>query len=218
MTRIQVVLGYDHLLFMEGLKNLLEAEEDVEVVGMAQDGREVIRLCEQYHPEIVILDVALAGLNGIQATLHLKKMDPAISVIGCSISATQQLILKMLRAGANGFLNKNADRTELIKAIKTALKGEVYLSPSLSGSIIHQMLSKLPMTEEKKLDPLTLREKEVLQLMAEGKNMKQISALLKISPKTVETHRKNIMDKLNIHDMANLVKYAIRNGLTSLNS
>jgi len=218
MTRIRIVLGYDHLLFMEGLKTLLEAEEDIEVIGMAHDGREVIRLCEQYHPDIVILDVRLTGLNGIHTTLHLKKMDPAVSVIGCSISVTQQLILKMLRAGANGFLSKNADRAELLKAIKAVLKGEVYLSPSLSSSIIHQMLYKLPEVEEKKLDPLTLREKEVLQLMAEGNNMKQIAALLKISRKTVETHRKNIMDKLNIHDMANLVKYAIRNGLTSLNS
>ncbi len=216
-NKIRIVLAFDHLLFLEGLKYLLELNEDYQVIGMAQNGREIVKLCKTHRPDVLLLDVHLPGLNGIDITMRLRKSIPKMQIIGFSREPNRSLILRIFQAGAKGYLGKNSTPEELDLAIQSVLADKLYLSPSLSTAIIDEIIHKFQKGTEVISDPLTSREREVLQLISEGNNTKEISALLEISQKTVESHRKNIMDKLDLYNVADLVKYAIKNGIITLN-
>lgn len=204
----KILLADDHAVVRQGLRALLE-REGFEVVGEASDGREAIRLCEKYRPDVAVLDVAMPLLNGIDAAREINKSNPATKLVLLTMHTEDQLVLESLRAGVKGYLLKTRAADELVQAIHAVCKGETYLTQSISHTVVQAFLSKGTLPES----PLTDRERQVLQLVAEGKSNKEVASLLGISVKTAESHRSNIMDKLNIHDTAGLVRYAIRNGL-----
>jgi DNA-binding NarL/FixJ family response regulator len=210
-----VILADDHQIVRQGLRSLLAENPDLNVVGEAPDGREAVRLCAELNPEIVIMDVAMPGLNGIDATRQIQERNPGTHVVALSMHADRRFVAEMLRAGAKGYLLKESAFEELSAAIDAVLAGKVYLSPRIA-----EMVNGNGAPRESRIssvfDKLTKREREVLQLMAEGRSTKQIAMDLQVSVKTVETHRRQIMEKLDIHSVAELTKYAIREGLTTV--
>jgi len=206
----------DHIITRQGLRSLLETQSDIEVVAEAQDGRTAVRLTRQLSPDIVIMDVSMPDLNGIEATHQIVSDSENIKVIALSMHSDTLYVAEMLKSGASGYLLKDCAFDELIEAIRIVITGKTYLSPAISGVVVDDYLHRLSKSSASGADVLTDREKEVLQLMAEGKSTKQIALHLHISTKTVETHRRQIMNKLNLHSIAELTKYAIKKGLTSL--
>jgi DNA-binding NarL/FixJ family response regulator len=211
MKRIRVLLADDHALVRAGFRSLLENIPAVTVVAEAGNGREAIDLLRKHRPHIALMDIAMPGLNGLEALTRCKEF-PKTRVIILSMHATEEYVVQALRQGAAGYLIKDAAAGELTLAIRSILKGETYLSPSISRHVIDTYLKRVG-DKSGPFDQLTSRQREVLQLIAEGNNTKEIAFLLKLSVKTVETHRGHLMEKLGIHDIAGLVRFAMRAGL-----
>jgi len=213
---IRIILVDDHKIMREGLKALLEREPDIIIAGEAEDGQKAVNLACEIKPEMVIMDISMPNLNGIEATRQIKACSPAIKVLALSMHCDKQFVTKMLEAGANGFLLKDCPSDELLKAIRLIIQNQLYLSQKVANLIIKDYIHQIPRKESMQTPKLTNREKEVLQLLAEGNSTKEIASHLNLSIKTIETHRQQIMDKLNIHSIAELTKFAIREGITSL--
>lgn len=212
----KVFLTDDHKIMREGLRMLLEKHPGFEVVGEAEDGLEVIKKVRKLRPEVVIMDLGMPNLNGIEATRKIINEMPKIKIVGFSMHADRRFIVEMLKAGASAYLLKDCASEELVVAIRAVLADRIYLSPSLADTVIKDYINNIPRDSLSVFSILTAREREVLQLIAEGKNTKYIASKLYISVKTVETYRQNIKDKLNLSSIAELTKYAVREGLTSL--
>ncbi len=214
MKGLRVILAEDHQLVRAGIRKLLESLRGVEVVGEASDGREAIRLVRAHRPDILLTDIAMAGLNGMEATARVSREFPNVRTIVLSMYASEEYVLQALRAGASGYIVKEAATSELELALRAVAKGGTYLSPAVSRKVVDEYLSTAG-TEAGPLDRLTPRQREILQLVAEGKSTRDIAALLHVSVKTVETHRAQLMDRLEIYDVPGLVRYAIRVGMIS---
>jgi len=215
---IKVVLADDHQIVRHGLRTLLAAEPDIEVVGEADNGRAVVRLVQELAPQVVIMDISMPDLNGIEATRQIVSEAAGVKVIALSMHSDGLFVLNMFKAGASGYLLKDCALEELVKAVRTVMNRKIYLSPGISDIVIKDFVIGYSSGDSTSsaYSILTAREREVLQLMAEGKSTSQIADSLCISVKTVEAHRKQLMNKLDIHSVAELTKYAIRQGLTSL--
>jgi two-component system, NarL family, response regulator NreC len=210
----RLLLVDDHAVVRSGLKMLLGSESDVEIVGEAGTAAEAIEVAGTVAPDVILMDIGLPDLSGIDATREIKKRFPRISIVALTIHEDQEYFFKMLEAGASGYVPKRAAPEELLTAIRAAASGEVYLYPSLAKLLVTDYLSQDHPAEEKaNLDGLTEREREVLTYLAEGSTSEEIAVALVISPKTVDRHRENIMRKLNLHSRAELVRYAIRRGI-----
>jgi len=205
---IRIVLADNHALVRQGLKALLE-REGFQVAGEASDGQEVIRLVANVHPDVAILDISMPILNGIEAARELKKSAEQTKTILLTRHDEDQYVTEALRAGVRGYVLKNQAATDLVNAIRQVCSGRVYLSPSISDTVVQAFISKT----DPPSDPLTARERQVLQLVGEGKSTKEVAVLLGIETKTAETHRTRMMQKLDIHETAGVVRYAIRRGL-----
>jgi two-component system response regulator NreC len=210
----RLLLVDDHAVVRSGLKMLLSAEGDVEIVGEAGTAAEAIEVTGVVAPDVILMDIGLPDLSGIDATREIKKRFPKVAVVALTIHEDEEYFFKMLDAGASGYVPKRAAPEELLTAIRAAASGEVYLYPSLAKLLVTDYLTQEHLVSNKpKLDGLTEREREVLQYLAEGTSNDEIAVSLVISPKTVERHRENIMRKLNLHSRAELVRYAIRRGI-----
>jgi DNA-binding NarL/FixJ family response regulator len=216
MTALKVLLADDHRVIREGLKMLLNSYDGVEVVGEADNGRKVIAMLQKIVPDVIVMDVSMPELNGIDATIRIRKEYPSVKILALSMHTDRRFIEGMLKAGASGYLVKDCAATELFSAIEMVADGDIYLSPKIAGKIVKSYVNRSPSRRMPGAYKLTSREREILQLIAEGKDTKQIAYELFLSPKTVETHRRNIMEKLNIHNVAKLTKFAIKEGITSL--
>ncbi|MBN2456919.1 MAG: response regulator transcription factor [Sedimentisphaerales bacterium] len=216
MANIRILLAEDHKITRQGLRSLLDNQPDMEVIAEAEDGRTAVRLVRELSPDVVIMDVSMPELNGIEATRQIIGEFGGVKVIALSMHSDSLFVTEMLRSGASGYLLKDCAFEELARAIRAVTAGKVFLSPTISGVVVDDYLHRLTRTESSDSQLLTDREREVLQLLAEGKSTKQIALKLYISVKTVETHRRQIMNKLDIYSVAELTKYAIRKGLTSL--
>jgi two-component system, NarL family, response regulator NreC len=210
---IKILLADDHAMLRHGLSRSFEQEKDVTIIGQAEDGYSAIELTKELSPDLVIMDIGMPGLNGIETTRRIIQDCPKVKIIGLSMHSSDKYVREMFKAGASGYLLKNCSFDELVEAIKAVMSGNTYISPSIGDMIIKEYTSK-PDDEKSVFSILSQREREVLQLLAEGKSTKQIGQKLHVSPKTVEAHRLRIMDKLQIDNIAQLTKYAIQEGLT----
>ena len=215
MDPIRVLLADDHALVRAGICSLLEKLPDIEVVAEASDGREAIRLVEKHEPHVLLTDIAMPGLNGLEVTRHLANTFPKVRVLILSMYADEEHLYLALRAGAAGYLLKGSAREELELAIRAVARGDTYLSPPVAKITIREYSGRVN-AESCPLRKLSPRQEQVLQLIAEGKTTKQVALELNISVKTVETHRMQLMDRLGIHDIAGLVRFAIKVGLVGL--
>lgn len=215
---VRIVLADDHKVVREGLRSLIQKQRGMEIIAEADDGRTAVRLAGELSPDVVIMDVGMPNLNGIEATRQIVAKAGNIRVIALSMHSERKFVIEMLRAGASGYLLKDCAFEELVNAIQTVVAQRAYLSPKLADSVIKDYVRIIPESEISSLSLLTAREREVLQLLAEGKNTRESSSILNVSVKTVETHRQQIMEKLGIRSVAELTKYAIREGLTSIES
>ncbi len=204
----RMLLVDDHPVVRDGLRPLLE-HEGFEVVGEASNGHEAITLSQKLTPDVIVLDISMPLLNGIEAAREILKAHPKTKIIVLSMYAESRYVLESLRAGIVGYVIKSMAASKLLEAIHAVRRGETYLSPGVSKTVVDAYLAK----DDTPPDPLSIREREVLQLIAEGKNVKEIGSILEISTKTAESHRTNIMHKLDIHEVAGLVRYAIQRGL-----
>ena len=214
MNMTRVLLADDHALVRAGIRALMEKIPNVEVVGEAGTGRKALELVRSTLPNIVLMDIAMTELGGLEALPRITKDFPSVNVIILSAHANEEYVIRALREGASGYMLKDSATTELELAINSVIHGKAYLSPSISRTVIDDYLQRVSGAVSP-LEQLTSRQREILQLIAEGKNTKQIAAELDISIKTVESHRLQLMDRLDIHDIPGLVRYAIRNGLVS---
>ena len=215
---IKILLADDHEIFREGIHALLDKERDIEVVGGADNGKETVRLTQKLRPDVVVMDITMPDLNGIEATHQIKKKIPDTKVLCLSMHSDRKFVLEMFRAGASAYLLKNCAFKELTRAIHAVVANQCYVSPEITHIIIDESLANQPPAASSIRSILTARELQVLQLLAEGHNIKEIALFLNKSAKTIETHRRRIMKKLNIHSVAGLIKYAISEGLTSLDT
>lgn len=205
---VRVLIADDHEMFRQGLRVLLE-EEGFQFVAEASNGREAVQLCEQHHPEVAILDITMPLLNGIFAAREIIKSNPRTRVVLLTQHTEDRMVLESLRAGVTGYVLKTRASSELVHALRAVCRGEMYLTQSISRAVVQAFLTKESLPQR----PLSDRERQVLQLVAEGKTTKEIASLLGISVNTAESHRTNLMEKLDIHDTAGLVRYALRNGV-----
>lgn len=212
----RIILADDHNLMRRGLISLLSQQPDMDVIGEAKDGREALNLVRDLNPDIVVMDIAMPDLNGIEATRQIRAELPKIKIIALSMHSDESFVIEMFKAGVSGYLLKDCAINELISAIHAVLAGKVYLSPEIAGIVVKDFLRDSKENDPSTFSVLTPREREVLQLIAEGKTTKMIAEILSISFKTVDTHRQQIMKKLDIHTIANLTKYAVRMGITPL--
>jgi two-component system, NarL family, response regulator NreC len=213
---IRVLLAEDHHIIRQGIRSLLEKEIGIQVVGEAEDGRETVRMAGELKPDVVLMDVSMPNLNGVEAARKINEIDQDIKVIALSVHSDDQYVSGMLTAGASGYLLKDCVLEELVKAIESVANGHMYLSASIAKGIVQEYKSLKSRETRSVFATLTSREREILQLIAESKSMKQIAAELFISEKTVATHRQHIMDKLGVGSVPDLVKYAIREGMITL--
>jgi DNA-binding NarL/FixJ family response regulator len=213
---VQIIIADDHKLMREGLSSLLGQQGDIVVIGQANNGREAVQLTERLAPDVVVMDVSMPDLNGIDATRHIISRRPKTKVIALSMHSDRQFVAEMFRAGASGYLLKDSAFEELACAIRTVAKNETYIAPKISGFSLEDYTSTNAGSEPLVLPRLSDREREVLQMIAEGKGTKEIAADLHLSAKTIETHRQHLMDKLDMYSVAELTKFAIREGLTTL--
>jgi DNA-binding NarL/FixJ family response regulator len=214
VSAIRVVLADDHALVRAGIRALLEKLPGIEVVGEADNGRQALELIKTSAPNLILLDISMTQLGGLEALPRIVKDFPAVKVLILSGHANEEYVLRALRCGAAGYMLKEAAAEELELAIKAVAQGKTYLSPSVSRTVVESYLQRAA-GEEGPIEQLTARQREVLQLIAEGKNTKEIAGTLDISVKTVEAHRLQLMARLDIHDVPGLVRYAIRSGLVS---
>ena len=213
---IRVLLADDHQLFRQGLRSMLAADAEIEVVGEAENGRHAVELARQLAPDVVVMDVSMPDLDGIGATQQVRERSPGVQVLALSAHSEQRFVNDSLAAGAAGYILKDCVFEELCRAIHTVANKQVYLSPSVAAGVVDTSLGRTPATGASGSAVLTPRHREVLQLLAEGLNTKQIAARLHLSGKTVESHRTQIMKRLGFQGIADLTKYAIREGLTSV--
>lgn len=212
---IRIALADDHKVLRHGLSKAFSNEKDMEVIGEAENGYEIIELAKKTMPDVIIMDIAMPGMNGIEATRQIIKELPDVKIIALSMHSGKKMIHEMFKAGVKGYLLKDCEYDELINAIKIVVTDKTYLSPAITEVVVENMLNPSEAEGKDAFAVLSDRERQVLQLLAEGKTTKQIARTLHVSPKTVEGHRTKIMNKLDIDSVANLTKYAIREGLTS---
>ncbi|MBE9111155.1 response regulator transcription factor [Nodosilinea sp. LEGE 07298] len=215
MSPIQLVIADNHTLVRVGFRSLVEDIDGVEVVGEAENGREALQLVETLSPQIVLMDIAMPEMNGLEATARITREFPQVRVLILSMHANEEYVYQALRSGASGYLLKDSSTEELDLALRALARGETYLCPAVSKYVISDYVRRLGQ-DQNPLDQITPRQREILQLIAEGKSTKDIADILYISTKTVETHRAQLMARLDIHDIAGLVRYAIRMGLVVL--
>jgi DNA-binding NarL/FixJ family response regulator len=209
MKRIRILLADDHAVVRQGFKMILDAQADMEIVGEAANGRQAVDLAEQLRPDVVVMDVSMPELNGIEATRRLASSLPRARVVALSMHKDSVYVREILRAGARGYLLKDSGAADLVAAIRAVASGESYLSPAVSNAVLDDYRRHAT----NPIDLLTSREREVLQLLAEGKTNKEIAGLLNLSVYTVEAHRGRILEKLNLHSIGELVRFAVRSGL-----
>jgi len=212
---ITILVADDHQVVRAGLQNLLAQEPDLEVVGEAADGNEVVASAKALKPDVIIMDIAMPGMNGIEATRLIVADNPAVRVVALSMYADRRFVTQTLRAGAMGYVLKEAAFEELTLAIRTVMTGKPFLSPTLAGFVVEEFVQQVSPTPIKSLALLTGREQEILKLLAEGLRAREIAESLNIGQKTVEAHRHNLMNKLELHSIAELTRFAIREGLTT---
>jgi DNA-binding NarL/FixJ family response regulator len=211
---LRVLLADDHSIVRRGMRSLLETDSSIEVVAEAADGLEALRLCEEHHPDLLILDIAMPKLNGIEVAARSQKMQPAPRAIILSMHVDESYIMRSIYAGASAYLLKDATDEDLLPAIRAVAAGKSFFSPAIAGLLVEEYMQQLQergLTDSYHL--LTDREKEVLQLLAEGRSNKEVAALLDVGLSTIETHRANLMQKLNLHSTAEIVLYAVRKRL-----
>jgi DNA-binding NarL/FixJ family response regulator len=215
MSTIQLVIADNHALVRAGFRSLVEELDGIEVIGEAENGRDVLQMVETLKPQIVLMDIAMPEMNGLEATARITREFPQVKVLILSMHANEEYVYQALRSGASGYLLKDSGTEELDLALRAIARGEIYLCPAVSKYVVSDYVRRLGQ-DQTPLDQITPRQREILQLIAEGKSTKDIAELLYISTKTVETHRTQLMDRLDIHDIAGLVRYAIRIGLVVL--
>jgi len=214
MPPITIVLADDHTLVREGIRSLLEGQSDIAVVGEASDGREAVALARALRPDIVIMDIAMPGLGGIEATRQIRRELPSVRVVILSMYDNEEYITQVFQAGATGYVLKRAAATDLVTCLRVVHQGDVFLHPTIASRVIKDYLHRLNSTDaDHPEEQLTPREREVLQLMAEGRQNAEIAKVLNVSVKTVETHKAHILEKLQTHDREKLLAYAMRLGL-----
>ncbi len=214
----KVLLVDDHAIIRQGLASLLEKQPDIQVIGSVEDGRQAVDAARKLAPNLVIMDISMPNLNGIDAARKIVEEISGVKVIALSIHSSRRFVAEMLKAGASGYILKDCLFDELIEAIKTVLGGGIYLSPKITDVVLDDYVQRLSKQGQSNGSTLSDREREVLQLLAEGKSTKQIALCLHVSTKTIESNRRSIMDKLGINSVAELTKYAVREGLTPLES
>ena len=212
---IRIVLADDHAILRHGLTRTIQTQDDMEVVGQARDGLTAMQMVRDLQPDVILMDIGMPNLNGIEATREILHDHPDAKIVALSMHSAKKFVSEMFRAGAKGYLLKDCDFEELLEAIRSVASGKNYLSPSVAGTVIDSYVNASAKQEPNVFSTLTRREREVLQLLSEGQTTKQIGMKLHISPKTVEAHRLRIMNKLEIDNVAQLTKYAIQEGLTS---
>ncbi len=216
MSVVRVLLADDHTMVRAGLRALLEGMQGITVVAEAGNGREAVDLARTHHPDIAVLDISMMELNGIDAGVQIRAQRPETRVLILSMHASREFVHRALKSGVSGYLVKDAAPMELRTAIETLMRGEVYLSPRISRQVVSGLAEGTGGAGEAPLESLTARQREILQMLAEGKSTKAMAFLLGVSIKTVETHRASLMERLGIHDLAGLVIYAARHKLVSL--
>lgn len=207
---IRILIADDHTLMREGIKALLENRSDMVVVGEASDGRESVLLAHKLHPNVILMDIAMPSLNGLEATRQIKHEHPEINVLVLTMYDHEEYLRQLLEVGASGYILKRAAASELVAAIQAVYAGEAILSPSITRLLLNDYLRRDAPSEDTEPNALTPREREVLQLIAEGKTSREIAEILSLSIKTVQSHRGSIMQKLDLHDRGDLIKYAIQ--------
>jgi len=213
---IRIILADDHAVMRRGLRLVLEQQEDFEVVGEASDGREAVNLAETVKPDIAVLDITMPNLNGIEAAHQISARQPGVSTIVLSMHADESFVLRALKAGARGYLLKESAEGDLINAVRLVSEGKSFFSPIVSRMLVEDYVRQLQDRDiEDSYELLTPREREILQLVAEAKSNKEIASMLNVSLYTVETHRSNILEKLNLHSVPELILYAVRKGVIS---
>jgi DNA-binding NarL/FixJ family response regulator len=220
MTKIKIFLADDHIMFRDGLKYILTENKSCEIIGEAGNGREAFDLIHKLKPDIVILDISMPLMTGLEASRLIKKYDKNIKIIILTRHDNEEYVKQAIKYGVNAFILKENAGDDLLKAVKDVMNGNLYLSPKLLTSMVHKGILSQDKPEkdetETEKNPLTNREREILKLVAEGKRNKDIASILRISPKTAKAHRLKIMNKLNIHNVTDLVKYAIKSGIIDI--
>jgi two-component system, NarL family, response regulator NreC len=213
---IRIVLADDHVVMHNGLKLLLERQSNFEVAGEAINGREAVEICEKEKPDVLVLDIAMPNLNGIEAARQISAKMPQIAIVILSMHSDESYVLRALKAGARAYLLKDSAEADLINAIRAVTEGKAFFSPAISKMLVEDYMRRLEQRGvEDSYELLTTREREILQLLAEGKSNKEVAAMLNLSLYTVETHRGNILQKLNLHSVPELILYAVRKGVIS---
>ena len=213
---LKILIVDDHQIFREGLRALLEREPDMEVVADAADGAAAISLSREHHPDVIVMDITMPVMNGIEATRQILAESPGARIVALSMGSDRRFVVEVLKSGAVGYVLKDAAVAELTTAIRTVAAGDPYLGPKITHLIIREFMQRIPEESSLTFEVLSPREREVLQLIADGKNPKEIAFTFNVSLKTVENQRHSIMKKLNLYSIAELTKYAIREGLSSL--
>ena len=214
-NKIKIILADDHRIVREGIRSLLEKSDNLEVIAEAENGREAVQMAKELSPDVILMDIAMPLLNGLEATLQIKRDCPDVKVLALTIHEDEEYIRQMLASGAMGYITKYAATDELVQAVETVFKGEMVLSPAITRLVVEDYLRWADVQQENP-DKLTPREREVLQLIAEGHKNKEISDILKISIKTVKAHRNNLMQKLDLHSQGELIRYAIQKKIIEL--
>lgn len=216
MAQIRILLADDHTIIRSGVRLLLEQQPDFKVIAEASDGREAVELVSKHHPEVAVLDIGMPQLNGIEATRQIVALDPATQVVILSMHADEGYVLRALKAGAKAYILKNSAEADLIRAIRSVAEGKSFFSPVISKMLLEDYVRQIRDKQvEDSYDLLTPREREVLQLLAEGKTNKEVANILHLSVYTVDAHRGNILQKLNLHGVPELILYAVRKGIIS---
>jgi DNA-binding NarL/FixJ family response regulator len=213
---IRILLVDDHKIVREGLRSILEKEPDMAVIAMGDNGRTALQLAGELRPDVAVIDIAMPEMNGIEAIRRISGENPGIRTLALSMHSARRFVVEALAAGAKGYILKDCACEELVRAIRVVAGNETYLSPKITGIIVRDYVKRLPESQASDGSLLSNREREVLQLIAEGQSTKEIAFALGVSGKTVETHRQQIMRKLNLHNVAGLTRYAIREGITHL--
>jgi DNA-binding NarL/FixJ family response regulator len=214
--KISILLVDDHQILREGIRAILKGYDDLQVVGEAADGRAALHLVTELKPDVVIMDISMPDMNGIDATYQILGKHPGVKVIALSMHHDRQFVSEIFKAGASGYLIKDSAFDELEQAIRIVMEGKTYINPQIAGILVESLASSSPTPSHGAFSLLTEREREVLQLIADGRSTRQIASDLNVSSKTVESHRRQVMGKLNMRSVAELTKFAIREGLTTI--